>query len=643
MTLTVTAATLVSIGVTPANPSIANGTSQQFTATGIYTDHSTQNLTGAVAWSSANTAVAAVSNAVGSNGLATAASQGSTTITAALGSVSGSMTLTVTAATLVSIGVTPANPSIANGTSQQFTATGIYTDHSTQNLTTSVTWGSSDPTVVQLSNASGSNGLATAASQGSVTITATVGSVSGSMTLTVTAANLVSIEWSALFPSLAGGTSEQFIAIGVYSDNSTQSLTTSVTWTSSNPLVAAVSNASGSNGFVTALSQGSTTITAALGSVSVTSALTVTPATLVSLGVTPAYATIAKGTSLQFTAVGIFSDNSTQDLTDSVYWISDNNSISNAPGSQGLLTAVTLGTDSIAAITNNPLPWIESLVAALTVTPAPLVSITVAPSNASIAKGTTQQFTATGTYADGSTQDLTSSVTWYSWNTYAASISNAAGSQGLATGTNQDTSPISCNIPGVLISCPDTSLTVTAATLVSIDVALVNATIPNGTETFATATGIYSDGSTQDLSNSVAWSSSNTSVASAVGSGYPQLNYELVFSQSPGSTTITAALGSLSASTTLTVTPATLASITVTPANGTARSGFDIFFTATGNYTDKSTQDITTLVTWSSSKASLVSISNAPGSRGMAHAYTGSVTITAALGSVSGETTLTVN
>ena len=59
-----------------------------------------------------------------------------------LGNDFGSTVLTVTAATLVSIAVTPANPSIAKGTTQQFTATGTYSDSSTANITSSVTWSS---------------------------------------------------------------------------------------------------------------------------------------------------------------------------------------------------------------------------------------------------------------------------------------------------------------------------------------------------------------------------------------------------------------------------------------------------------------------------------------------------------------------
>ncbi|HEY7339188.1 MAG TPA: Ig-like domain-containing protein, partial [Bryobacteraceae bacterium] len=84
--------TLQSIAVTPANPSIAKGTTQQFTATGTYSDSSTQNLTGQVTWTSATTSVATIT----ATGLATGAGTGTSTIRATLGAVSGSTVLTVT-------------------------------------------------------------------------------------------------------------------------------------------------------------------------------------------------------------------------------------------------------------------------------------------------------------------------------------------------------------------------------------------------------------------------------------------------------------------------------------------------------------------------------------------------------------------
>jgi len=112
---------------------------------------------------------------------------GSTTITAILSGISGCTTLGVTAATLVSITITSPNdpnPSIAVKATLQFTATGTYSDDSTQDLTASVTWISSDINIATIRN-SGQKGQAKGVSIGSVTITATLNSVSGFTTLTV--------------------------------------------------------------------------------------------------------------------------------------------------------------------------------------------------------------------------------------------------------------------------------------------------------------------------------------------------------------------------------------------------------------------------------------------------------------------------
>lgn len=77
--------------------------------------------------------------------------------------------------TLVSIAVTPANPIIALGLTQQMTATGTYSDNKTSAITTGLTWS------IKGSNLSvNSAGLVTAKGVGSDTVTATVGNVSGS-------------------------------------------------------------------------------------------------------------------------------------------------------------------------------------------------------------------------------------------------------------------------------------------------------------------------------------------------------------------------------------------------------------------------------------------------------------------------------
>src|SRR5579883_507521 len=207
--------TLSSIAVTPANPSVPKGESQRFDAVGTFSDGSTQDLTSQVTWASATTSVATISNASGSQGLATAVGTG----------ITGSTVMTVTAAALESIAVTPANPSVAKGLTQQFTATGTYSDQSTQDLTSQVTWASATTSVATITTA----GLATGVSTGTSSISATLTGVTGSTVLTVTAATLQSIAVTPANPSIAKGATQQFTATGTYSDNSTQNLTSQVT------------------------------------------------------------------------------------------------------------------------------------------------------------------------------------------------------------------------------------------------------------------------------------------------------------------------------------------------------------------------------------------------------------------------------
>ena len=635
-TFNVTAATLVAIDVTSTNASIASGQSARFIASGVYTDNSVHDLTASVTWSSSAASVASISNMPGVTGMATSISPGSTMITATLGSVSASAALTVTSATLVSIGVTPANPNLANGLTGALQATGVYTDNSTHDLTSSVSWSSSDSTVVTVSNVSGSNGLATATSPGSATIAATLGGVSGSTTLTVTAATLVSLGITPANSSVANGLKAQFTAIGTYTDNSTQILTAQVVWSSSDPSAAAVSNASGYDGLATALAPGSVTVTATLGGVAGSTSFNVSPAALVSIGVTPANPSVANGLTNQFVAMGVYTDNSTQNLTASVAWSSSNTavaSVSNAPLSHGLATSIGVGSATITAATGT-----VSGSTSLTVTPATLVSIALLPSNPGVASGTSQQFAATGTYTDNSTHDVTASVTWNSSDATVASISNASGSNGLATSSSQGAVTITAT-QGTIVG--STILTVAPAALVSIAVIPANSSVAYGTNQQFAAIGTYTDNSTQPLTTSVTWGVSAATVASisnASGSN------GLASSVGQGSATVTATLGTVSGSTVLTVTPATLISIAVTPASSSIINGTAQQFTATGTFTDNSVQNLTASVTWASSAMSVAAVSNAAGSNGLATAAAVGVTsISAAVGTVaSPPATLTV-
>ena len=599
-TVSVTAGTLVTIQVTPSVISIAQGTRQQFAATGLYADASTQDLTAQVSWSSSSTSVATISNAAGSQGLASGVGVGLTTVSASLGGVTGSTQLAVTAASLVTIQVTPSVISIAQGTQQQLAATGLYTDTSTQDLTAQVSWSSSSTSVATISNAAGSQGLASGVGVGTATVSASLGGITGSTDISVTAAALVSIQVAPTEPSIALGTRQQFAATGVFSDSSTQDLTAQVSWSSSSLSVATVSDAAGSQGLASGVGVGSTTISASLGGVTGSTQLAVTAATLTSIAVLPVDPAAPMGTTLNFTAVGTYSDGSTQDVTTRATWTTSDSlvaAVSNAVGSQGLVTMVSTGATNVSAAFDG-----QTDSSALTVTSAVLVSISVTPAIVSISRKATQQFAATGTYSDGSTLDITNRVTWSSSSTAVATVSNAAGTQGLATGLSLGTATITAYLSG---NSGSASLTVSDATLTSIALAPAGPSVAKGYKVQFRATGTFSDGTSRDLTATVTWSSSNTSVATISNAGGTRGQASVL---AVGTATISARYASISGSTLLTGTSATLSSIAVTPAPLTLAIGQTQRMTATGTFSDASTLDITAQVVWKSSNKHVASV-----------------------------------
>ena len=331
---------LSSIAVTPASPTIYAGHTQQFTATGTYSDSSTANITSSVTWTSGTPATATIN----SSGLATGVAAGTSSITAALsGITSPAQTLTVNANSLVSIAVTPASPTIFAGHTQQFTATGTYADSSTANITSSVTWTSGTPATATIN----SSGLATGVAAGTSSITASLsGKTSPAQTLTVNANSLVSIAVTPASPTINISATQQFTATGTYADSSTANITSSVTWTSGTPATATIN----SSGLATGVAAGTSSITAALSGVtSPAQTLTVSAATLVSIAVTPANPTISVGGTQQFTATGTYSSGPTQDITGSVTWSSGTPATATI-NSSGLATGVAVGSTTISAI-----------------------------------------------------------------------------------------------------------------------------------------------------------------------------------------------------------------------------------------------------------------------------------------------------
>jgi trimeric autotransporter adhesin len=481
---------------------------QQLTATGTYADGSSADLTALVTWSTSANTVATVN----ATGAITGLLAGTAMITATLNSVSQSTTAAVTAPTISSISVTPEGLTLPLGISQQYTASAIYSDGTTADLTSGVTWSSSSAAVTTIN----STGLASMLSAGTTTITASVGSLTDSTDLTVVGAHLTSITVSPSTASLANGTEQQFTASGAFDDGSTQILP-SAQWSSSSPNVLTVN----STGMGTAVAAGTATVTATSGTIKGTASVTVTNATLVSLTIAPTNSTMPIDATKQVTATGTFSDNSTQDMTQLVLWKSSKPGVAIISAS-GLVSSVATGTTTIQASSGSV---VQSTT--LTVSTVGLASITITPANPTINKGTLLKLTATATYSDGSTATLTS-VAWRSSKPQFANVR----STGIVHAKKAGTATISASAFGLTGT---TTLTVGSGTLVSIEITPANDSVSVGATQQFTATGTFSDATKQDITLNAHWSSTDASVTT-IANGPTQAGLATTYNS--GTTTI---------------------------------------------------------------------------------------------------------
>ncbi len=258
---TLAPAGLVSIALSPAAPSISGGGAQQFTATGTFTDSSTQIL-GAINWSSSNNSVATVSSDPGNHGQGFGLTAGTTTISACAGSICGSTILTVTAVPpsilVLSQGAGAVGTSIiitgANFGSQPGDSTVTFNG----TPATPTSWHANSIVVPVPPGATTGNVVVTAGGVASNGVNFIVGSLS-------------SISIGPSTPSVTVGSVLQLVATGTYSDGSTLNITQRAIWSSSAENLAFVESA----GLARGLTTGQTTIQAAFGTVTGSATLTV--------------------------------------------------------------------------------------------------------------------------------------------------------------------------------------------------------------------------------------------------------------------------------------------------------------------------------------------------------------------------------
>ena len=225
---------LASITVAPASSTITRGASLQFAAAAHYPDKTEKDITWFATWSSSDVNVAKIDP----SGIAAGTELGAANISAAIDDMNGATVLNVSR-DLLSIKVTPASRSIVNGGVQQFTATGTFSDKTDRDITSSAVWRSSN-TNVAFVDAIGRTVAGNVA--GTAVISASLGTKRGSATLKVRR-DLISITIMPESATVMAGETQRFGAIGSYSDRTTQDLTETVEWETSDYSIAEIDQA----------------------------------------------------------------------------------------------------------------------------------------------------------------------------------------------------------------------------------------------------------------------------------------------------------------------------------------------------------------------------------------------------------------
>ena len=623
--------TVSQIEVSPATVSLEVGKTQRFVATAKASDGSVisgVNFT----WASSNTGVATIN----AGGVATAVSAGTATIRATgNGILSQPATITVTVAPVTRVTIAPsAAQDIMVGEMVTFTAT-ARTAGGTARDDVSVSWASSDTSVVSITSA----GVATAVGAGSAMIRATAaGVMSSPVTINVTEPPppepvVATVTVSPAEATIEEGETQQFDAMATTSDG-TAVPDAEFAWSSSDTLVATVDE----NGLATGVGAGEVMITATADSVSGAAMLTVTeaPLTVATVTVSPAEATIEEGETQQFDAMATTSDGTA--VPDAEFtWTSSDEMVATID-SDGLARGAGEGEVMITATADG-----VTGTATLTVTGPPpppppppppmLATVTVIPAEASIEEGQTQQFEAMAATADGmAIPDL--EFTWESSDEMVATVD----SNGLATGVGAGQVMITAtadNVSGMAIL----TITEPPPPMVStVTLTPTEATIEVGQEYSFEAIALAADGN-EITDAEFMWSSSDTLVATVDENG-------LATGVGAGQVMIIAMADSVSGMATLTVNepppppppPPMVSTVSVSPSEATIEEGQTQQFEAMAATADSmAVPDLE--FTWESSDEMVASID----SNGLATAIrAGQVMITATADNVTGMAMLTV-
>ncbi len=421
---------------------------------------------------------------------------------------------------------------------------------------------------------------------------------------------------------IAVNTSLQLNATAFYDNGEKIQFGTEVIWTSSNTDIATVSD----TGKITATGTGEVIITAEYNDIIQQITLNVNDAELLALTISPSEVNLLQEQSLSLIVMGVFNDGSKQDLTQDVSWAVNDNTLLSM--SANTATAILAGSTTITASKGE----LSSSVGVSIEAPS-LVSIQWDIQQFEFIAGQTHALAVKGLFSNGKLYDITDNVEWQTSDDTIASIEDH-----IITFKQSGSVELSVSLGEISVT---QSLNVIPAKLLSIDIPFIDSPLIAGNKLQLQAIGLYSNDKHYDITDKVLWSSDSVEIASISNAvGYEGRLTTYAASQ----VTVSATLGTISATRNVAVSDAILSAINITWQELTLAKGTRGQLIATGIYSDNSFKDITREVAWRVIDDNIALVDNHnPGTHFIYAVAPGTTQILAALGNISSQATITVS
>lgn len=509
-----------SIEVRPPETQIAVGQSIQLEAIARSEDGTV--LEGrTVSWSSGDESVAAVNG----KGTVTGESAGEATITATIGDVEGTATVTVTEEVepVESVEVVPADTTINVGATVTLEAVAKSEDGAVLGGH-DVSWSSDDEDIATVND----EGVVTGQGPGETTIEATIEGVSDAAKVTVSLEAVDSVAIDPPEPNVRVGGTVQLEATAFDEDGEPLQGREVEEWKSGDEAIATVD----AQGQVTGHSVGEAMISATIEGVAGTVEVTVSLIPVDSVAIEPPDTSIFVSDTVQLTATAFDEDGEPLQGRDVEEWRSSDEAVATVDA-QGQVTGHGVGEAEISAM-------IEDMEGAATVTVGemPVDSVDIVPADTTIVVGETVELTATALSASGDPLDGRNAE----WSTSNPDIATVDEASGEVTGVAEGTVKITAEIEGKQGTA---DVTVDPEPIASIDIAPVDTTLAEGDS--ATLHAVLTGENGSDLTDrELTWESTDASIAAVTGTGTYQLDAKV--------TAGSCELGQLSCNATITAT-----------------------------------------------------------------------------------------